>query len=34
MDIVFQINVVCNCNKVRKKERSGQGWLVKTRVIY
>ncbi len=22
------------CNKVRKKEGSGQGWLVKTRVIY
>ncbi len=23
-----------NCNKVRKKEGSGQGWPVKTRVIY
>ncbi len=23
-----------DCNKVRKKEGSGQGWLVKTRVIY
>ncbi len=22
------------CNKVRKKEGSGQGWLVKTRVLY
>ncbi len=23
---------VCNCNKVRRKEGSGQGWLVKTQV--
>ncbi len=25
---------MCHCNNVRKKEGSGQGWLVKTRVIY
>ncbi len=37
----FQVNankcLLCSlngCNEVRRKEGSGQGWLVETRVIY
>ncbi len=28
-----EVQYIYHCNKVRKKEGSGQGWLVKTRVI-